>query len=600
MSGSANVSRQRIPRRTLPLWHSLIQEVTPPSPRGSSQTEHAFGAPSLYALSAAAIFLLVGGYLAVRTWGSHRTRPLPEKIRVAVLPFQNLSGDPAQDYFSLGLTDELITQLGQLNPARVGVIASTSSGAFRNKSLSEIIQTLDLQYAIEGSVRRDANQVRIDVQLIEARDQTHVWANSYTRDLTDVLRVQSEVAEAVVRQIPANLHLATIAAAPAVDPEAHDAYLKARLYWNTRSDLGKSAALFQEAIDKDPNFAAAYAGFANVYEALGESPYDAIPAADAGRKSRSAAEHALALEPTNAEAHAALGTIAANFDWDFDRAEREYRRSLELNPSDPSVHEWLATVLLVERRYAEAQAEGQRSLDLDPVSPACHAVVAQTYYYAGDYDKAIDKARYILEVRPQFWIARYWLGSAYSEKKMYSQALEQFRLARESSGDNPAMTMGYAYTQAVSGDPAGARAVLQGLLQRNHQKHVPSLYLAGIYAGLNDPDNTMKYLNAAFDERANRLIYIGVEPIVAFLRSDPRFLDLLRRIGLIKYDAASSHALGFPPGHVVPVIHIHAEHRHRRRYDRRPRYQSQQPERFQPAQYSDEQKQLIQSRPISQ
>jgi eukaryotic-like serine/threonine-protein kinase len=483
------------------------------------------------AIAAIALVVLLGGYAADKWRSGRQAPPLPEKTRLAVLPFQNLSGDAGQDFFSSGLTDELITQLGRLNPSRLGVIASASSNLVRGKPISEIGRELNVQYVVEGSVRRSGNQVRIDIQLIQASDETHIWANSYSRDLTDVLRVQSEVSEAVARQIPANLHLASLPQQPSVNPQAHDAYLKGKLYLDNRSDLGKSLALFQEAIDDDPNYAAAYASLALVYTDLGEAPYDVLPPREANSKARVAAEHALQLDASLAQAHAALGLVASN-EWDLRSAEREYRQALELDPNDSSVHEWLGILLMVEEKTKEALEEGQRSLDLDPVSPACHAFMAQAYYYAGDYDKSIEQARHIVEIQPRFIQARYWLGSAYGEKKMYKEAIEQFRLAREASGDNSAMVMAYGYTQALAGNPAEAHASLSQLEARSKQQYVPAIYFAGIYLGLGDKPNSMKYLNQAYEEHSDRLIYFGIEPMVNSMRSDPEFQVLLGKIGL--------------------------------------------------------------------
>jgi adenylate cyclase len=234
----------------------------------------------------------------------------------------------------------------------------------------------------------------------------------------------------------------------------------------------------------------AYSSLALVYTVLGEAPYDALLPREANRKARVAAERALELDPSLAQAHAALG-ITASHDWDLRSAEREYRLALGLDPNDSSIHEWLGDLLMAEGKTKEALEEGQRSLELDPVSPASHAFMAQAYYYAGDYDKSIEQARHIVEIQPRFIQARYWLGSAYREKKMYKEAIEQFRLAREASGDNSAMVMAYGYTQALAGNPAEAHASLSQLEARSKHQYVPAIYFAGIYLGLEDKPNSM-------------------------------------------------------------------------------------------------------------
>ena len=468
--------------------------------------------------------------------GAHRSQmgrweeEHPEKTRLVVLPFQNLTGDPGQEFLASGFTDELITQLSRLDPKRLGVIASTSSNMMRGKSISEIRRALNVQYIVEGSVLSSGGRIRTEVQLIQASDETHVWANSYVRELSDLFRIQSEVSQAVAQQIPASLQLASLPPPPPLNPPAHDAYLKGMLHWNNRRDLGRSAALFEEAVRIDPNYGAAYACLASVYITLGEGPYNTLLPREANRKCRAAAQRALELDPSLAEAHAALGMAAMVHDWDLQKAERELRLALELNPSDSSTHEWLGMLFMAQGKTREALEEGQRFLDLDPVSPACHAFIAQTYHYAGEYEKAIEQARHILDVHPMLLQARYWLGSAYVQKKMLAEAIEQFRLGREYSGDNPVMVMAYGYAQAMAGNASEANAALHQLAVRQQQRYVPALYFAGIYVGLGDNGAAMKYLNEAYEERNDRMIYLRLEPMLNSLRSDPGFLALLDKV----------------------------------------------------------------------
>lgn len=486
------------------------------------------GAAALAGLGAALI-LGVRGFPA---WKKKADVQPIRKVRLVVLPFQNLSGDASQDFFSAGLTDELTTQLGRLDPLRLGVIASTSSNLMSGKSIPEIAQILNVQYVLEGSIRRSANEVRIDAQLIQASDQTHIWASSFTRNLTDVLKVQTEVSEAVARQIPANLHITAASPSPSVDPRAHDAYLKGKLYLDSRSDLDKSLQSFEEAIHDDPNYAIAYAGLANAYILLGEAPSNVILPTEARRAGREAAQHALEIDPALAQAHAALGMAAFDYDWDLRAAEHEYRVALELEPNDSITHDWLGHVYMVQGKKKEALEEGHRSLDLDPLSPACHALLARIHYYYGDYDEAIEYARHILDIEPRFLDARYWLGIAYSRKKMYPEAIEQFREGRELSGHNSVMVMGYGYAQARAGNREEARGALRELETKRAKQYVPSMYFAGVYLGLGDNTQALKYLNQAYEERSDELIFLGIDPLLDPLRSDPGFKDLLRRIGI--------------------------------------------------------------------
>ncbi len=468
-----------------------------------------------------------------------RPKPPSGKIRLVVLPFTNLSGDSQQDYFSAGLTDEMITQLGRLDPQHLGVIAAGSSKVLAGKPIPELGRTLDVQYALEGSVRRGGNQVRIDVQLIQVGDQTHLWADSYTGDLGDILRVQDEVAAAVARQISVALPVSSVganssarAAPRPVNPEAYDAYLRGRFYWTNRGDFRKSIAAYQQAISLQSDYAAAYVGLADDYVLLGQAPNDGLPPLEAKPQARAAAERALALDPNLGEAHAVLALIAFGFDWNFDAAEREFHRALELEPNNPTIHEWYGHYCIVRNRLPQAQEETTHALELDPVSPLFNTVRAETFYYARDYDAAVVQARRTIEQYPNFLFAHYWLGSAYREKKMYLEAVREFSEARRVSGDNPAMIAVHGHALARSGDAAGARKALAQLQRIGKSRYVPAVYFAAIYLGLGDNESAMNWFERAYKERNDRLVYLAVDPIADPLRSEPRFRDLLRHIGL--------------------------------------------------------------------
>ncbi len=479
----------------------------------------------------AAILVIAAGYKIYRFLTD---KPAPAgKIRLAVLPFSNLSGDPAQDFFSAGLTDELITQLGSFSPDRLGVIAATSSKIVADRSIQEVGLALRVQYVVEGSVRREGHEARINVQLIEVKGETHLWAQSYSRDVSDSLRVQAEVASEVARQIGVALPDTGAGAKPrSINPEALDAYLKGSFYWTNRNDLPESIKSFQEAIQKDPNYALAYAGLASTYLLMGQVPNDGLPPLDAKPRARDAAQRALELDLHLGMAHAVLGNVAFGFDWNLPAAEREFRRAIELDANNPTAHEWYGHYLIVTGRMPEAVMEVSYALELDPVSPLFNTVRAETFYYARQYDQAIEQARRTLEANPNFWLAHFWLGSAYREKRMYPEALEQFRKARELSHDNPAMIMAYGHAQALAGNLAEARAALATLRNLAHTRYVPSLYFAGIHLGLREWDQAIAGLTQAYAEKTDRLIYMGVDPIADPLRSDARFRALLRQIGL--------------------------------------------------------------------
>jgi TolB-like protein len=488
------------------------------------------------AVSAVAVTILCllsyGGY----RWFHGRT-VTADKIRLVVLPFTNLSGDSKQDYFSAGLTDEMITRLGSLDPQRLGVIAAASSNALSGKPLGEIGRALHVQYALEGSVRREGNHVRIDVQLIQVSDQTHLWADSYNRDLNDILLVQDEVGAAVASQIKLALATATEmsssrVATRSVNPEAYDAYLRGRFYWTNRGDLHKSIEAYQEAIQKDPRYALAYAGLASSYALLGQVPYDDMRPLEAKPKAREAAEHAIQLDPLLAEPHAVLANVSFSYDWNFEVAEREFQRALALSPNNPTPHLWYGHYCIVRNRLPQALEENSRTLDLDPVSPLFNTVRAETYYHARNYDAAIAQARRTIEQYHDYWLTYIWLGSALREKKMYKEALEEFSQGRKLSGGHPVMIALYGHALALSGDAPGARKAIAELQHLAQARYVSSLYFATVYTGLGENRTALDWLDRAYQERNDRLVYLGAEPMADPLRSDPRFVQLLAKIGL--------------------------------------------------------------------
>jgi TolB-like protein/cytochrome c-type biogenesis protein CcmH/NrfG len=463
----------------------------------------------------------------------------PAKTRLFVRPFANHSGDSKQDEFTEGLTDEINTQLGRLAPLRLGVITPASSKVLASKSIDELRRDLNVQYVLEGSVRRGLNQVRIDIQLISASDQTSVWADSFTNDLNDILQAQDEVAAAVAKKILVTIPApATEGANPAsrvsskqIDPEAYEAYLAGRRFWANR-DLRRSIGAYQKALEKNPDYVPARAGLASSYVVFGAAPNDGMPPAESAPKAREEARRALSSDPANVEAYCVLAHIAQNYDWDYAAAERDYKRALALEPNNPMAHQWYAEYLIVRNRMPEAQEDAKVALDSDPISPVFYTARLEAFYYARDFDDAITQAQVTLEHYPNFFLFRFWLGSAYREKKMYPQAIEQFDLARKETGNNPAMLMAYGHALGVSGDKAGAGKVLAELQQLSKSRYVPALYLAVMYTGLGQLDQAFAWLDKAYRERNDRLVYLAVDPIADPLRSDPRYRDLISRLHL--------------------------------------------------------------------
>ena len=518
--------------------------VPAPATASNSGTETRPQVPFLKGKSkwfAGTAILVIAGMLLARA--TFRTPPAsfppsaavaPEgKIRLFVRPFQNIAGDPSQAEFTEGLTNELNTRLGRLDPKRLGVIAPTSSKQLGGKPIAELEPLLKLNYVLEGSVRRANDQVRIDVSLISAREQTPLWSDSYTDKLADILKVQDEVAEAVAQKLLLNLPPANSSAAlsASVDPEGYSSYLRGRRFWSIR-DLSRSVPAFEDAVKKMPQYVPAHAGLAASYAVMGQSPNDAVMPALSAPKAKAEAQRALAIDPKNAEAHYVLGNLAMSYDFDFPAAEREFRQALAIDPNNPTAHQWLGQYLMTQNRLAEAQSETLKALELDPVSPIFTTTRAEAFYYAHDFDATIAQAKLTLEQSPNFLLGEFWLASAYREKKMYPEALQHFRTACSLAPGNPGLLMALGHALAVSGDRAGAQAILTQLQGMSHQRYVPMLYIAGIYLGLGDNNNAFLYLNRAIAEHNDRLIYLAVEPLADPLRADPRFQALLARIHL--------------------------------------------------------------------
>jgi TolB-like protein/Tfp pilus assembly protein PilF len=523
--------------------------VMPPAPSPTPDpVKPSSSAGKRVVLSLFALGILCALSLGVYRW-LHPIEAVQEKVRLAVLPFTYVSGDSKPDYITTGLAEVIRTKLGQLDPPHLGVIAATSSTIVSSRPIPEIGHILNVKYVLEGSVQRAGDQVRIDVQLIQVSDETHLWADSFTRELSDVLQVESDVSAAISRQVLVALPLppqpsptvpgSIVHAATPEIAKARDAYIHGRFAFGSRGDLPGSIKLFKEAIQSDPTYAEAYSGLAAATAILGQVPNDGIPPRDAKPAAREAAQRALQLNPRLSEAYAVLGNVAMSYDWDLATAEKELRRAIELNPNDPTGHEWYCHLLIVEGRNPEALTEVRHALDLDPVSPLFHTVLAETYYYGRAFDAAIEEAQQVVKPYPEFILAQYWLGSAYREKKMYPQAIETFQHARQLalrfSGqpprENPAMLMAYAHTQALAGNAAEARASLQKIQGLAGTRFIPSLYPAAIHVGLGETDEAFRLLDLAFQERIDRLVYLNVDPMADPIRSDPRFAQLMAKVG---------------------------------------------------------------------
>ena len=458
------------------------------------------------------------------------------KIRsLAVLPLENLSGDASQDYFAEGMTDELITHLGQISALRVISRASVMTYKNVRKPLAEIARELNVEAVVEGSVLRSGDRVRITAQLIELPADRHMWAQSYEGDLRDMLTLQNTVARAIAEQIRATLNRqekAALEKSKAVNPEAYEAYLKGRYFWNKRTGDGlkKAVDYFSLAVEKDPNYAEAYSGLADSYALSGDWEYAILSPRDASPKAKAAATKALALDDSLGEAHTSLAFALDLYDWDWASADKEYQRAIALNPGYATAHHWYAWHLIVMGRSSEGIFELRKAESLDPLSLIISADLADALCIARLYDESVQQSGKALEMDPNFALAHYQLGQAFQQKHMYEEAIAELQRAIELSGGSAVFDSNLAYAYAASGRRDQALEIAKDLEARPSQGSAADANIALIFVGLGDNAQAMIWLNRAYQARFNPSILL--RPAFDPLRSDARFQDLLHRIGL--------------------------------------------------------------------
>lgn len=451
------------------------------------------------------------------------------RLMLAVLPFQNLTGDPTQEYFSDGLTEEMISQLGSVEPKRLGVIARTSVMRYKSsqEQLGQIGRELGVQYVLEGSVRRDAEKVRVSAQLIQVSDQTQLWTRQYDRELSGLLGLQDEITQEIADEIQLTLgedRRPLTASRPPIAKsyEAYDLYLKGRYFWNKRTPEGFREAInyFQQAIARDPDYARAYAGLADCY--VLQPGYAAIPQTEYLQKARVAALKALQLDEGLAEAHTSLALITENYDWDWQTAEKEYRRAIELNPNYATAHHWYAEYLTWLGRFDEALRESERARQLDPFSLIIASDNGMIFYFSRQYDRAEEKLNAVLEMEPSFGRA-HMVRLVYVEKGQFAKALAD--IEKYTPHSTP---WDLAYVLGRSGHRAEAQRVLEELKQRHPTD--PAAF-AWAYMGMGNKDQALAWLEKAYAQHSNVMVTLKVDPAWDPLRSDPRFQNLLRRVG---------------------------------------------------------------------
>lgn len=485
-------------------------------------------------VGAALLFLLALSGAAFLKWRLAWRGADPSTIRsLAVLPLSNLSADPSEQYLVDGLTEELTSEISQLHSLRV--ISRTSAMQYRDtqKKAPQIAKELQADVLIEGSILKVNDRVRITAKLIDGPSDTHLWSKRYERDLRNVIALQHEIASDIAREVRISLRpqeQAHLARAREVIPAVHEAYLRGRFHLQNGSKASIYRALdyFQQAIEKDVEYAPAYAGVADAYTAMRSTyaaPSEVMP------KAKTAALKAVALDQTLPEAHVSLGGVLMFYDYDWPNAEREFQRALDIRPSYAEAHDYYAMFLVANRRFQASVDEILRARQLDPVSGLIAADAAWVFYLKRDYDQMMEQAKAAVELAPDYWLGHLQLGLAYEKKADFTRALQELEEARRMD-DNSAILEMLAGAYAAAGRPDEARKITEEMVERSTKRYICAYEVATTYAGLKDRESAFLWLRKSLDERADCSPWIAADPKLDPLRTDPRFQDLLRRLGL--------------------------------------------------------------------
>ncbi len=512
--------------RRLQSGESMARPPNPPRATGWRRGARA-------ALLLLLLVAIAGVFAGIYRW---RTGPVAEVHinSIAVLPLENLSGDPSQDYFADGMTDELINRLARLGEMRV--ISRTSIMRYKgvHKPLSEIARELGIDAVVEGSAARAGDRVRISAELIVAANEQHLWGDSYTRDVRDVLQMQDEVAEAIARQIRGTLSRRFAPpASPKIDPAVFEEYLLGREDWNKRTIDGTSNALdhFRRAIAKDPGYAPAYSGVADCYVTLWLS-LGALSRDQALTQARNALDRALLLDADLADAHSTVATLRMYADWDWPGAEAEYKRAIVLNPNYATAHHWYGLLLAFRGKTEDARQELERARQLDPFSPIIRLNLAWVQFSAGDNDALIAASQKELAADPTFWDAYWDLGSAYVQKGELEQGIIALQKAVELSHQSTATLSSLGYALGRAGKSYEAGLLLRTLQQRALHEPVPAEEIAIVYAGLGDKNNALLWLEQAYRDQSKGLVLLKADPWYHSLAAESGYRELLRKVGL--------------------------------------------------------------------
>ena len=465
---------------------------------------------------------------------AERAGDRPRVESIAVLPLENLSGDPEQDYFADGMTEALIAGLAKIRALRV--ISRTSVMRYKGTrvALPEIARALDVHAIVEGSVLRSGNRVRITALLVDTATDRHLWAETYERDVGDILALQNEVAQAIAKEIQITItpqDVARLDRKRAVDPDAFHAYLKGRYHWEKRSEEGLRRALhfFQEAIERDPTYAPAYAGLADYYITLGN--FNLAESHDVYPKAKAMALRGLEMDSGSAEAYTSLASVKGSYEWDREGAERDFRHAIALNPNYATAHHWYADHLVSQARFEEGMAEIALARSLDPLSLVMGADTAGYLFYAGRYDEAMEQMQKTLLEEPDFEPSHRQLGGIYEQMGRYAEAIETFERLRDLSGGVTYSLTALAHAYALSGRREDAMRMLARLDEVGKRKYVSPYGLAAVHVALGDADRAFAILDRAVQAHDRALIWLKVSPRWDRIRPDPRLRAILRTVG---------------------------------------------------------------------
>lgn len=472
-----------------------------------------------------------------------------DKIKLAVLPFGNLSGSQEDNYFSEGLTEEMITQITRLQPAELAVIARGTALHYNSSptSLEQMKKDLGVDYVLEGKVRRGGDRVRITAQLSEVQDQTQLWAETYERDMSDMLSVQAEIAEAIAAEIHLALNLTESERLTGlrkgqqrIKPAAYDAYLKARFHLHEMTPAGIKQSIqdFKQAVEIDSSYAPAYAGLASAYALLAIAPFDILPPHEAMPKAEAAARQSLQLDNALAEAHTALALVEHHYHWNWAGAEGHYKRALELNPDYADAHLWYSWLLLALGRSQEAihQIDETKRIaqETDPHRlVAVHATRALAYYFGRQFQQSVDECARGLQLDPKHFMLHYIKGRSHMRLAEEAKAIEELKAAA-APGEVPLVDAALGLAYAVVGRLDEAKKMAETFKSVVASRYIPPTYFGMLYAGLGDRERALVWLDKAFRERADGLTWLNVDPMLDDMRCDERFQELVERIGLTK------------------------------------------------------------------